>query len=45
MLTLALDEDVAVAAAISGAPWNDIANGRADGAHKLKALRPSVTDR
>lgn len=29
----------------NGAPCNDMANGRADGAHKLAAPRPSVTER
>lgn len=29
----------------SGAPCNDIANGKADGAHKLAAPRPSFTER
>ena len=27
----------------SGAPWSDIARGRADGTHRLIALLPSVT--
>lgn len=34
-----------VVAVIRGAPWNDMARGKAEGAQRLKALRPSVTER
>lgn len=34
-----------VVAAMRGAPWNEMARGRAEGAQRLKALRPSVTER
>jgi len=36
---------LAVDGVISGAPWKDMASGRAEGAHRLRAPRPSVTER